>query len=212
MRNIKLLLTENIDNLGIVGDVVEVKPGYARNYLLPRSMAIAPTPGAIKRLAARRAEVEKELKLHREAMVALLEKIKDREVTMQRSANEQGVLFGGVSQHDIAQALQAEGFMVEDRMVRIGQQIKRLDTYQIPIVLAADLKTEIKLWVVSDKPAEQLETEKEEKAEAAVEEEKPKRKSKAKAEPEAAAEAAPVVEEEKPKRKGKKKADDAEKA
>ena len=85
-----------------------------------------------------------------------LEKIKDYELTMQRSANEQGVLFGGVSHRDIAEALRAEGFAVDDRAVRIGEQIKRLDVYEIPIVLANDLKTHVKLWIVSDKPVDEL--------------------------------------------------------
>ena len=156
MRTVELLLTDNIDNLGIVGDVVRVKTGYARNYLLPRGLAGQPTPGNIKRLAARRAQVEQEMREHRATQEVLLTKLEGYELTLQRSANEQGVLFGGVSQHDIAQALSEEGFAIEDRMVRIGQQIKRLDTYEIPLVLAADLKTQIKLWVVSDKPAEEL--------------------------------------------------------
>lgn len=186
MKQIQLLLTENVDNLGIVGDVVKVRPGYARNFLLPRGIATQPTPGNIKRLAVRRAEVEAQLKLQRAAIEALFEKLKNHELTIQRSANEQGVLFGGVSQHDITEALRAEGLHVEDRMVRIGQQIKRLDTYHIPVVLASDLKTEIKLWVVSDKPTEALAAEEakpaEEEAKTATDEqpaEKPKRKKKA---------------------------------
>ncbi len=156
MKTIRLLLTENIDNLGIVGDVVSVKSGYARNYLVPRGLATQPTDGNVKRLAERRAQVEQELREHRSAQEAIFAKFEGYEVTIQRSANEQGVLFGGVSQHDIAETLRAEGFGVDDRVVRIGEQIKRLDSYEIPIVLAADLKTQIKLWVVSDKPAEEL--------------------------------------------------------
>lgn len=194
-KSIELLLTESVDNLGIVGDVVKVRPGYARNFLLPRALAIKPTPGAIKRLAERRAEVERELKARRAVLEGIFEKLQNHEITLQRSANEQGVLFGGVSQHEIAEALKADGFsVVDDRMVRIGQQIKRLDSYQIPIVLANDLKTEIKLWVVSDKPAEQL-----------AAEEKP---AKAPAAPEAAAPA----EGEKPKRKKAPKAEAAPEA
>ncbi len=158
MANIKLLLLENVDNLGIVGDVVSVKPGYARNFLLPNALAQKPTDSAVKKLAARRAEVEKELAEKRKADEAILAKLVGYELTLQRAANEQGILFGGVSQHDIAQALRNEGLKVEDRVVRIGTQIKRLDSYTVPIVLAADLKTEIKIWVVSDKPSEQLET------------------------------------------------------
>jgi len=190
VKLVKLLLTETVDNLGIVGDVVTVRPGYARNFLLPRGYATTPTEGNIKRLAERRAKVEAELKARHAELEQTLEKLKSYEMTIQRSANEQGVLFGGVSQHDIAEHLRTDGFPVEDRMVRLGQIIKRLDTYHIPIVLAQDLKTEIKLWVVRDgvlPDAEEEEAEGEIEAEE-VAEEKPKkpRKSK-KADEEAAA-------------------------
>lgn len=168
-RNIELLLTENIDNLGIVGDVVNVRPGYARNYLLPHGLATEPTEGNKKRVAARRAEVEKELRELRAQQETLLSKLEDYELTIQRSANEDRTLFGSVSQHDIALALQEEGFNVTDRDIRIGSPIKQLDSYSIPIQLATDLKTQIKLWVVSDKPAEQLATASEGEAEAAEE-------------------------------------------
>ncbi|MCX5659992.1 MAG: 50S ribosomal protein L9 [Planctomycetota bacterium] len=190
-KSIELLLTETVDNLGIVGDVVKVRSGYARNFLLPRALATKPTPGAIKRLAERRAEVERELKARRAILEGIFEKLQGHEITVQRSANEQGVLFGGVSQHEIADALKADGFtIIDDRMVRIGQQIKRLDSYQIPIVLASDMKTEIKLWVVSDKPSDQLGNQGEPAAQApaeaaaptaAEEGEKPKRKKSEKA-------------------------------
>ena len=163
---ITLLLTETIDNLGIVGDVVTVKPGYARNFLMPRGYAAEPTEENIQSLAERRKQVEQEMRLKREHLEKMLEKLEGYEVTLERSANEQGVLFGGVSQHDIAEAMRGDGLAIEDRAVRVGQQIKRLDTYEIPIVLANDLKTEIKLWVVSDRPIEdQDETEAESEGE-----------------------------------------------
>lgn len=159
MKQIELLLLETIDNLGIVGDVVKVKPGYARNYLLPHGLAETPTQEKIAELSARRAEVEAELKKLRSEQEALIEKLATVELTLQRSANESGLLFGGVSQHDIAELLQAEGFAVEGRHVRIGEKINRLDTYDIPIQLSKELKCEIKLWVVSDKPQEELDAE-----------------------------------------------------
>jgi len=154
MKTIELLLVDNVDNLGIVGDVVKVRPGYARNYLLPRGLATRPTPKAIEKLAERRKQVEAELAKQAAERRAMLDKLEGFELTMERAANEQGILYGGVSQHEIAVALQAAGFAVEDRHVRIGDQIKRLDSYDIPIVLDRELKTEIKLWVVSDKPVE----------------------------------------------------------
>lgn len=154
MKTIELLLLDTIENLGIIGDVVKVKPGYARNYLLPHGLAEAPSDEKIAELATRRKEVEAELKQQRSEQEKLIEKLADLEITLERSANEQGALFGGVTQHDIAEALKAEGYAIEDRHVRIGERINRLDTYMIPIQLAKDLKAEVKLWVVSDKPLE----------------------------------------------------------
>lgn len=159
MKTVEILLNENVDSLGIVGDVVKVRSGYARNYLLPYGLAIAPTKGNVARLAARRAEVEKKLKEVRAQQEALLVKLEGYELTIQRSANEQGVLFGGVTARDVAEAMRAEGYAVEDRVIRMGAQIKRLDSYEVPVVLAADLRTTIKLWVVSDKPMEELQSE-----------------------------------------------------
>lgn len=161
-RYIELLLLENVDNLGIVGDVVNVKPGYARNFLLPRGLAEPPTQEKIEALAERRALIEAELAKQAEAQKALIERLADYELTMERSTNDQGALYGGVSQHDIAEALRAEGFEVEDRFIRLGEQIKRVDTYHIPIVISKELKAEVKLWVVSDRPLETEEDEAEE--------------------------------------------------
>ena len=154
MKTIELLLLETVENLGIVGDVVKVKPGHARNYLLPHGIAVTPTPEKVQELAARRAEAEAQLKQQAAQQKAMIEKLEGHELTLERSANDAGVLFGGVSQHEIAEALRAEGYALEDRHVRIGETIKRLDSYDIPIVINKDLKTEVKLWVVSDTPLE----------------------------------------------------------
>ncbi len=170
MKAIEVLLTETIECLGIVGDVVKVKAGYARNFLLPCGKAIVPTPGNVAKLAERRAEVAAELAVLRKKQEAIFAKLENYELTLERSANDQGILFGGVNQHDIAEALRANGFAIEDRYVRTGEQIKHLDTYYIPIQLAADLKTEIKLWVVSDKPLEEEKEETKEETEENAEE------------------------------------------
>lgn len=158
-NSVKLLLVENVDNLGIVGDVVEVRPGYARNYLLPMGLATEPTPGNMKRVEERRAEVERQLREKRVEQERLIASLEGHEITLQRSANAQGHLYGSVTQHDIAVALQEEGFNITERDVRIGEQIKTLDSYDIPIQVAQDLRTDIKLWVVSDKPAGELDAE-----------------------------------------------------
>ena len=85
MKTIKLLLTENVANLGIVGDVVEVRPGYARNYLLPFGLATEPSEGNINRLAERRAQVEQEMRQLRAKMEAMIEKLDGHEITIERA-------------------------------------------------------------------------------------------------------------------------------
>lgn len=171
MKMIELLLLDNVENLGIIGDVVKVKPGYARNYLLPFGLAEAPTEDKIQALSERRAQAEAEMKQLRTEQEAMIEKLADFEMTLERSANEQGALFGGVSQHDIAVSLRDAGYAIEDHHVRLGEKINRLDTYHIPIQITKELKTEVKLWVISDKPIEE-ETQKTEEAEG---EEQPKK-------------------------------------
>ncbi len=152
-KTISLMLLDNVYNLGIVGDVVEVKAGYARNYLLPMGLATPPTEEARKAVEDRRAEVEREMREERQRRESLLERLEGCEITLQRAANEQGVLFGSVTQSDIAAALDDEGYHgIDAREVRIGEPFKRLDSYMVPIQLDEDLRTEIKVWVVSDRP------------------------------------------------------------
>jgi large subunit ribosomal protein L9 len=150
-QNIQLLLTENVEHLGIVGDVVNVRAGYARNYLIPHGYATEPSEEKIQALAERRAQAEAEMRALRASREEMVEKLADLELTVERSCNDQGHLYGSVTQNDIAEALQAEGFAVRQRDVRIAQPIKRIDTYEIPIVFETDLKATLKLWVVADR-------------------------------------------------------------
>lgn len=150
-RNLELLLTENVDALGIVGDVVHVRSGYARNFLLPRGLATKPSEEAMKSLAAKRAEAERQLRELRAQREAMVGKLTDHEVTLVRSCNDQGLLYGSVTQKDIADALVADGFNVTARDVRLGQTIKRVDTYHVLIKLDKDLDADVKVWVVPDR-------------------------------------------------------------
>src|SRR6185295_19229745 len=106
MANVKLLLKESIKNVGKVGDVVEVSPGYARNYLLPKDLAVEPTPNNVKKIEARRKEIERIERERRDQQAALIKQLEGVEVTLERRANEQGHLFGSVSATDIARQLQ----------------------------------------------------------------------------------------------------------
>lgn len=150
-KNVKLLLTENVDNLGIVGDVVNVRLGYARNFLLPRGLATKPSDDLIQSLAAKRADAEKQVAEMRKQREAAIKKIDGLDITMQRACNDQGILYGGVTQNDIAEALTQLGFPVRPREVRLPGSIKRVDAYEVVVKFASDLEGTIKLHVVADR-------------------------------------------------------------
>ena len=150
MPNTKLLLKESVKNLGRVGDLVEVAPGYARNFLLPRDLAVHPTPNNVKKVEERRKEVERLEKERRAQQAATLTRLAGVEVTLERRANEQGGLFGSVSATDISKSLQAQGYDVGADDVNLPGKLDRIDTYQVVIQFAEDLTTEIKVWVSPD--------------------------------------------------------------
>lgn len=150
MATVKLLLRESIKNVGRVGDVVEVSPGYARNYLLPNNLAVQPTPNNIKKVEERKKEIERQERELREQQAALIKQLEGVEVTLERRANEQGHLFGSVTATDIAKALQQQGFNVEPEDVYLPGRIDRIEKYTVTVSFAEDLKTEIKVWVSPD--------------------------------------------------------------
>ena len=150
MANVKLLLKESIKHVGKVGDVVEVSAGYARNYLLPKDLAVEPTPNNVKKIEARRKEIERLEAEKRKDQAAIIEKLKEVEVTLERRANEQGHLFGSVSATDIAKALQAQGYAVEPDDVLLPGKLDQINTYQVRVKFADELETELKVWVAPD--------------------------------------------------------------
>ena len=150
MATVKLLLQESIKNVGRVGDVVEVSPGYARNYLLPKGLAVEPTKSNLKKVEARRQEIEKQERERREQQERLLKKLEGKDVTLERKANDQGHLYGAVSATDIARQLQADGFNVEAEDVLLPGKLDQINTYQVRVKFADELETELKVWVAPD--------------------------------------------------------------
>src|SRR5438876_6082122 len=150
MTSVKLLLKESIKNVGRVGDIVEVSPGYARNYLLPKDLAVEPTPNNVKKIEARRKEIERLEAEKRKDQATIIEKLKEVEVTLERRANEQGHLFGSVSATDIAKSLQAQGFNVQPDDVLLPGKLDRIEKYAVTIRFAEELKGEVKVWVAPD--------------------------------------------------------------
>ena len=150
MKSVKLLLKESIKHVGKVGDVVDVSPGYARNYLLPKDLAVEPTPNNVKKIEERRKEIERQERERREQQAALIKQLEGVEVMLERRANENGHLFGSVSATDIAKALQAKGFNIEADDVQLPGKLDRIDKYNVTVSFAEDLATEVKVWVNPD--------------------------------------------------------------
>jgi len=156
MANVKLLLKESIKNVGKVGDVVEVSSGYARNYLLPKDLAVEPTPGNVKKIEARRQEIERLERERREQQAALLKQLSGVEVTLERRANEQGRLFGSVSATEISKALQSQGFNIQPDDVNLPGKLDHIDKFMVTIKFAEDLTAEIKVYVAPDSESKAL--------------------------------------------------------
>ena len=150
MATKKLLLKESIKNVGKVGDVVEVSPGYARNYLLPNDLAVEPTPMNLKKVEERRKEIERVERERREQQAAMIKQLEGVEVTLERRANEQGHLFGSVTATDIAKSLQAQGFNINPDDINLPGKLDRIDTYNVGVKFAEDLETSVKVWVAPD--------------------------------------------------------------
>lgn len=190
-KKVELLLNRTIENLGLVGDVVKVKPGFARNYLLPHGFAEAPTPEKIDALKDLRAKAQAELAKLRSEREALIARMEGVSIKLIRSVNDAGVLYGAVTQRDISDQLVADGYPVDQRAVRLQNPIRRIGHYGCVIQLDRDLRTEIAIDVLPDRTLEILTA-----AEAAPAEEPAEEAPAA----EAAAEAAPAAE----AKKGKK--------
>ena len=150
MATVKLLLKESIKNVGKVGDVVEVSPGYARNYLLPKDLAVQPTAGNIKKVDERRKEIERQERERRDQQAALIKQLEGVEVTLERRANEQGHLFGSVTATDVAKGLQTQGYNVEPEDVNLPGKLDQVRDYTVVIKFADDLSADLKVWVHAD--------------------------------------------------------------
>ena len=153
-KRIELLLTKSVDNLGLVGDIVKVRMGYARNYLVPMGLAEIPTQEKIDALAEERAVALEAYEQKRSEQIATIENLEGVVLTLTRSANDQGGLYGSVTQRDIADSLVENGFSVNTRAVRLHQAIRRIGEYPITIQFGSDLKADIEVQILPDRPLE----------------------------------------------------------
>ena len=144
----EIILRQAIENLGNPGDVVTVKNGYARNYLLPRGFAFEATPGNLKRIAAERSRLEAAENERRDAASSLAKRLEEVQLTFSARVGEEGKLFGSVTPADIVHQLEAQGFQIEKRQIDLHEPLKTLGVFRVPVRLHAEVKPEIKVWVI----------------------------------------------------------------
>lgn len=146
----KIILREDIEKLGKIGDVVNVRDGYARNYLLPKGLAYIATDGALKRIEHEKRRAEKRAEKERQHAEEIAAKIADIQISIPMKVGEEGKLYGSVSQQMIAQELQARGFNIDKRHIIIDEPIKTLGIFDVKVKLHTDVIPSLKVWVINE--------------------------------------------------------------
>ena len=143
----KIILHEDVEKLGIRGEVVDVAPGYARNFLLPRKLAIQATAGNMKQLERIRGALEKKTVTERAAGEKQAELLNAVTVRFTRKTGENDQLFGSVTSSDIAEALGAQGFQIDKRQIQLAEPIKILGEYSVAVKVFRDVVATVKAVV-----------------------------------------------------------------
>lgn len=147
MAHTKILLREDVDDLGARGEIVRVKAGYARNYLLPRKLAVEANAGNVKQIERERELLLKKAATERATADAQAEKMSTLVLTFQRKAGEQGALYGSVTSMDIAEALQERGYEVDRHRLHLREPLKRLGDFTVPLRLHRDVTVDLQVKV-----------------------------------------------------------------
>jgi large subunit ribosomal protein L9 len=145
---VQLILTQAVPHLGQPGDVVKVRPGFARNYLVPQGLATFATQVNLRLVEKHRQRLKQLEEARRADLLNLAAQIAQRSLTIEANANAEGHLYGSVNADQIAETLRREGFAVQSENVLIEGPLKELGLYSIKVRLAADIEGEVKLWVV----------------------------------------------------------------
>jgi large subunit ribosomal protein L9 len=146
----QVILRDRIENLGDAGDVVDVKPGYGRNYLIPRGLAYEASPANVRRMEAERAaQGRKEAETLGEARTraSALEGVS---LTFNARAGQEGKLFGSITNGDIADKLAEQGIQIDRRQIELDEPIKSLGVHSVPVRLHSQVRPEIKVWVIAE--------------------------------------------------------------
>jgi large subunit ribosomal protein L9 len=144
----QLILTQPLPQLGQAGDLIKVRPGFARNYLIPQGLATFATQNNLRMVEKHRQRIKELEEARRADLQNLAAQVAQRSLTIEANANAEGHLYGSVNADQIAAALRSEGFPIDPENVRIEGPLKELGLYSIKVHLAQDIVSEVKLWVV----------------------------------------------------------------
>lgn len=146
----KIILKQDFENLGKIGDVVEVKDGFARNYLIPRNFALQASPQNLKVIEQEKSRQAVKLSKDKQEAELLAEQLKSVSLTANVQAGEEDKVFGAVTSQNIAELLAAKGFEIDRRKIHLDDPLKALGVYEVPIKLHSEVEAKIKVWVVKE--------------------------------------------------------------
>jgi len=150
MAHTKVLLREDVDDLGARGEIVRVRAGYARNYLLPRNLAVEATAGNVKGIESERAALLKKEAKERASAEAQSEQMGALDLEFRRKAGEQGALYGSVTSMDVAEALRERGYEIDRHRIHLREPLKRLGEYTVPVRLHREVTIDLKVRVAPE--------------------------------------------------------------
>lgn len=150
MAHTKLLLREDVDDLGARGEIVRVRAGYARNYLLPRKLAVEATASNVKQIEQERARLLKKEAAERSTAEGQAEKIRSLVLDFKRKSGETGALYGSVTSMDIAEALKQRGYEIDRHRIHLAEPIKRLGEFAVPVRLHRDVSLDLQVKVAPE--------------------------------------------------------------
>ena len=149
-KNVDVILRRSVANLGEVGDVVNVRAGYARNYLLPQGLAYQATEANRRRLETERTAALAAEQRERERAEAVAQRMEGTSITFSMLAGEEGKLYGSVGPRDIVSRLEEEGYEVDGRQIQLHEPIKALGVYSVPVRLFPGVEASVRVWVIKE--------------------------------------------------------------
>jgi large subunit ribosomal protein L9 len=150
MAHTKILLREDVDDLGARGEIVRVRAGYARNYLLPRNLAVEATAGNVKGIESERAALLKKEAKERATAEGQAQQVGSLQLEFKRKAGEQGALYGSVTSMDVAEALKERGYEIDRHRIHMREPLKRVGEYTVPVRLHREVTINLKVRVAPE--------------------------------------------------------------